>query len=147
MAEGREQRAARQISEMLASPATRNWVKTTLELALLRDPAEVARDAKLLSKVLDEWSASVLEVSIANCERTVSSIERILAAHEHSEWLRTALRLALHRDPVDAANDADALSALLQERCAVIGAAACADVNGDCSHRGQLPLPLPHEAT
>jgi hypothetical protein len=34
-----------------------------------------------------------------------------------SFWLKDALRSALSRDPVDAANDAELLARLLEERC------------------------------
>lgn len=34
-----------------------------------------------------------------------------------SYWLKTALRSALCRDPVDAANDSEILARLLEERC------------------------------
>lgn len=45
------------------------------------------------------------------------AIEEILADPAVSFWLSTALRLALSRDPVDAANDADLLARLLERRC------------------------------
>jgi hypothetical protein len=34
-----------------------------------------------------------------------------------SSWLKTSLRSALSRDPVDAANDAEVLAQLLERRC------------------------------
>jgi len=46
----------------------------------------------------------------------MSSIDDILTDQEASEWLKSALRSALERDPVDAANDAEVLAQLLEER-------------------------------
>ena len=44
-------------------------------------------------------------------------IERVLADPAASFWLKTALRSALCRGPVDAANDSEVLARLLEERC------------------------------
>lgn len=44
-------------------------------------------------------------------------IAQVLADPAASFWLKNALRSALARDPVDAANDAEALFRLLDERC------------------------------
>ena len=44
-------------------------------------------------------------------------IDEVLAAPAASYWLKTALRSALCRDPVDAANDSEILARLLEERC------------------------------
>jgi hypothetical protein len=44
-------------------------------------------------------------------------IEAILDDRAASFWLKAALRSALSRDPVDAANDADVLARLLERRC------------------------------
>ena len=41
----------------------------------------------------------------------------ILSDPSASYWLQNALRSALSRDPVDAANDADILARLLDRRC------------------------------
>jgi hypothetical protein len=46
-----------------------------------------------------------------------SEIERMLSDPAISFWLREALGSALARDPVDAANDAEVLFQLLDERC------------------------------
>jgi hypothetical protein len=46
-------------------------------------------------------------------DRTVEEVIRDKAA---SDWLKTALRAALERDPVDALNDALALAAALEGR-------------------------------
>jgi hypothetical protein len=43
--------------------------------------------------------------------------EDILRDPAASFWLKDALRSALSRDPVDAANDAELLARLLEERC------------------------------
>jgi len=47
----------------------------------------------------------------------LSTIEEVLADPSASFWLRNALLAALSRDPVDAANDADVLARLLNNRC------------------------------
>jgi hypothetical protein len=44
-------------------------------------------------------------------------IDEVLADAAASYWLKTALRSALCRDPVDAANDSEILARLLKERC------------------------------
>ena len=44
-------------------------------------------------------------------------IEEILADPAASFWLQAALRSALARDPVDAANDAEVLARLLNRHC------------------------------
>ncbi len=44
-------------------------------------------------------------------------IEQVLADRAASFWLKDALRSALARDPVDAANDAEVLAQLLDRRC------------------------------
>ena len=49
--------------------------------------------------------------------RELPEIEEILADPAASFWLRAALRSALARDPVDAANDAEVLARLLDRRC------------------------------
>lgn len=47
----------------------------------------------------------------------LAPIEEILDDQVASFWLKAALRSALSRDPVDAANDADVLARLLERRC------------------------------
>jgi hypothetical protein len=44
-------------------------------------------------------------------------IDEVLADPAASLWLRVALRSALARDPVDAANDSEVLARLLDRRC------------------------------
>ena len=44
------------------------------------------------------------------------SVEEVMGDAAASDWLKTALRGALERDPVDALNDALALAAALEER-------------------------------
>ena len=44
-------------------------------------------------------------------------IDDILADPAASYWLKAALRSALCRDPVDAANDSEILARLLKDRC------------------------------
>ena len=47
----------------------------------------------------------------------LASIDEVLADPAASLWLKTGLRSALCRDPVDAAHDSDLLARLLEERC------------------------------
>jgi len=49
------------------------------------------------------------------------TIEEILTDPSASNWLREALRNALDRDPVDAANDAEVLAAVLAARAGEAG--------------------------
>jgi len=44
-------------------------------------------------------------------------LEEVLRDPAGSLWLKDALRSALARDPVDAANDAEVLARLLDRRC------------------------------
>lgn len=48
------------------------------------------------------------------------SIDEVLADPAASFWLKTALRSALRRDPVDAAHDSEILAQLLRQRCDTI---------------------------
>ena len=45
------------------------------------------------------------------------TIDDILVDPTASLWLKAALRSALSRDPVDAANDADVLARVLNDHC------------------------------
>jgi hypothetical protein len=45
------------------------------------------------------------------------SIDQVLADPAASYWLKTALRSALCRDPVDVAHDSEILARLLEETC------------------------------
>jgi hypothetical protein len=51
-----------------------------------------------------------------NMPITEDSIDAVMADSSVSAWLKTALRAALERDPVDALNDALALAGILEER-------------------------------
>lgn len=54
-------------------------------------------------------------------------VQQILNDPSASDWLKTALRAQLERDPVDAANDADVLAEILRLKLAeVFGAAGSA---------------------
>ncbi len=48
------------------------------------------------------------------------SIDEVLADPAASLWLKTVLRSALCRDPVDAAHDSEILAQLLGQRCDTI---------------------------
>jgi hypothetical protein len=52
--------------------------------------------------------------------RDLPEIEEVLADPAASYWLQAALRSALTRDPVDAANDSEILARLLERRCRAI---------------------------
>jgi hypothetical protein len=47
-------------------------------------------------------------------------LDGLLRDPSTSFWLRNALTSALLRDPVDAANDADILARVLEQRCRLI---------------------------
>jgi hypothetical protein len=47
----------------------------------------------------------------------VPSIDQVLADPAASSWIKQSLRSALSRDPVDAANDAEVLACVLDNRC------------------------------
>ena len=49
--------------------------------------------------------------------RDLPEIEEVLTDPTASFWLQAALRSALERDPVDAANDSEILASLLDRRC------------------------------
>jgi len=48
------------------------------------------------------------------------TVEDVMADPSASVWLKTALRAALERDPVDALNDTLALAGILEERLRTI---------------------------
>jgi len=50
-------------------------------------------------------------------ESDLPEIDEVLADPAASFWLKAALRSALSRDPVDAANDSEFLARLLERRC------------------------------
>jgi hypothetical protein len=56
-------------------------------------------------------------LELTACELVLPGVEEVLGDPTASSWLKHALRSALERDPVDAANDADVLARLLDERC------------------------------
>lgn len=53
-------------------------------------------------------------------EQKLPTIEEVLADLATSGWMKNALLSALSRDPVDAANDAELLSRLLDEHCKIL---------------------------
>jgi hypothetical protein len=55
-------------------------------------------------------------IDIGLSDKTTKEIEEVLNDQSCSGWLRWALRSALHRDPVDVANDAGILETLLESR-------------------------------
>jgi hypothetical protein len=51
-----------------------------------------------------------------NAPAAYPTMEQVMADQSASEWLKTALRAALERDPVDALNDTLALAGILEDR-------------------------------
>jgi hypothetical protein len=58
-------------------------------------------------------------------EDIIDDIQAVLNNPSTSDWLKWALRSSLHRDPVDATNDAVMLEKLLQARLELILQQAC----------------------
>lgn len=56
-------------------------------------------------------------VDFADARQSLPTSEQVLADPACSFWLKRALRGALARDPIDAANDAAILATLLAARC------------------------------
>jgi hypothetical protein len=56
-------------------------------------------------------------LELAGDVEALPEVEQVLGDHTSSCWLKRALRLALTRDPVDVANDADVLARVLDQRC------------------------------
>ncbi len=56
-------------------------------------------------------------LDLGACAQKPCSPGDVLRDPAASAWLKDVLRSALARDPVDAANDADVLARLLEERC------------------------------
>jgi hypothetical protein len=56
-------------------------------------------------------------MSASHSSRESPEIEQLLNDPATSHWLKAALRSALARDPVDAANDSDVLARILDRRC------------------------------
>jgi len=61
--------------------------------------------------------SALVPVDFAEASREIPSINEVMEDPSASFWLRQALRGALARDPVDAANDAEMLTRLLDARC------------------------------
>lgn len=61
-------------------------------------------------------SSDLVPVSALVSDMEPPTVDLILADLEASNWLKSALLAALLRDPVDAANDADVLAAVLARR-------------------------------
>jgi hypothetical protein len=125
------------IQDVLNSPATRTWVKTLLTLALLRDPVESAADAKILADALDRACMAVLTARGTTDESKTDPMDPA-----RSDWLRLAIRMASSRDPVDAVNDAELLSGVLEERCAAIVECQASQPDLSSGPSGQLGLPF-----
>jgi hypothetical protein len=56
-------------------------------------------------------------LELAGDVETLPEVEQVLGDLTSSCWLKHALHLALTRDPVDVANDADVLARILDQRC------------------------------
>jgi hypothetical protein len=62
-------------------------------------------------------SAALETLQLSGDPELVLKIEQIVDDPAASFWLKNALRAALMRDPVDAANDAELLAQVLEQRC------------------------------
>jgi len=83
-------------SDTFATPAWR-----PIAIAVLECPGQEANQAA------DEYRRLATPSNAPELEtRTVPSPETVLQAPDVSHWLKDALRTALLRDPIDAANDA-----------------------------------------
>ena len=60
-----------------------------------------------------------------------ANVGRLLADGATSDWLKSALESALHRDPVDALNDALLLAGLLEERLRLLFDLSGLEVSGE----------------
>jgi hypothetical protein len=69
--------------------------------------------------------------------------EQILGDPAASFWIKEALRSALARDPVDAANDAEVLAELLSSRCGRLLNAMKIAANADLMDVLSQPLAMP----
>jgi hypothetical protein len=65
----------------------------------------------------DGQAAEKSNLSEAKWFGRISQVEQVLKDPAASEWLKRALREALVRDPVDAANDAELLFSVMKKRC------------------------------
>jgi hypothetical protein len=65
-----------------------------------------------------------------------AAIAKVVADPAASDWLRLRLREALLRDPLDAAEDAEVLAALLRARADRVLEVAAADLDGRAGHAG-----------
>jgi hypothetical protein len=54
---------------------------------------------------------------LSSAQNELPSIDEVLTDPTASFWLKSALRSALNRDPVDAANDSEFMARLLEQRC------------------------------
>ena len=59
-------------------------------------------------------------LEFAGCQQVLPVVEEVLSDPCASFWLKHALRSAMERDPVDAANDAEVLARLLDKRSRLV---------------------------
>jgi hypothetical protein len=69
-----------------------------------------------------------------------SRADACLASAATSSWLKDALRSAVRRDPVDAANDAELLASLLAARCSSHLAGACPICQALVGYAAWIPI-------
>ena len=62
-------------------------------------------------------SENLEPLHLAEDEQELPTTEEVLRDPSASSWLKDALRSALPRDPIDAANDAEILARLLDRQC------------------------------
>lgn len=83
----------------------------------LRERGELIHYAPRQKHCVVCQSESLEPLALGVSEEPVCVPEDILRDPAASFWLKDVLRSALSRDPVDAANDAELLARLLEERC------------------------------
>lgn len=82
-----------------------------------------ARDAEANREILERVAAR------ADLREAEAAFRTLATDPTASAWLREAAATALERDPVDAANDAEALASLLNDRAAAILRCAAAGLD------------------
>ncbi len=85
--------------------------------ACLRERGELIRYAARQKHCVVCQSEALEPLELDDCVPALCEPEGVLRDPAASFWLKDALRSALLRDPVDAANDAEVLAKLLDSRC------------------------------
>lgn len=105
------------ITQVLDSPEASFWLKARLREAMEYEAAAIELQVNRLALLLIVRCESAL--SEQGQQQALQGIAATIAAPRTCAWLRDALEAALVRDPVDAANDAETLQALLRSRASM----------------------------